>query len=164
MFIAAEGWAYNLGKTGSSMNRYRHSLLVRTALLLAVFVCACTAQPSVAQATKPPDPNQPEKMTGQTRLLVMRSLQSERVFARILLPLGEKGLKIKNGVVSPSEEKIAQEIAEFGSAARPGDRCVITDVQIKDNQIIVELNGGSKKHQKWYQHIQVGSSGSMNPI
>ena len=94
----------------------------------------------------------------------MRSLQSERVFARITLPQGDKGIKIKNGVVSPSEAKIAQQVAEYGSAARPGDRCVITDVKIKDNQIIVELNGGSKKHQKWYQHIQVISNAGATPI
>ena len=146
------------------MNRHRHPLFVNTALLLAVLVCASVGQPLFAQATKTPDPNQPEKMTGQTRLMVMRSLQSERVFARIVLPQGDKGIKIKNGVVSPSEAKIAQEVAEFGVAAKPGDRCVITDVQIKENLIIVELNGGSKKHQKWYQHIQVGAGGTMTQI
>ena len=103
-------------------------------------------------------------MTGQTRLLVMRSLQSERVFARIMFPQGDKGIKIKNGVVSPSEMAIAQQVAEYGAAARPGDRCVITDVQIKDKDIILEINGGPKKHQKWYQHIQVVSSGGATPI
>jgi hypothetical protein len=146
------------------MNRHRHPLFVRTAFLLAVFVCASLGQTSFAQKAKPSDPNQPSMMSGQTRLLVMRSLQSERVFARILLPQGDKGIKIKNGVVSPSEAKIAQEVAEFGPAARPGDRCVITDVQIKENHIIVELNGGSKKHQKWYQHIEVISNAGATPI
>ncbi|HEY4900590.1 MAG TPA: hypothetical protein VIH91_07215 [Terriglobales bacterium] len=146
------------------MNRHRHPLFLTAALLLVVMFCVWTVQPTFAQATKTPNPNQPERMTGQTRLLVMRSLQSERVFARILLPQGDKGIKIKNGVVSPSEAKIAQEIAEFGPAARPGDRCVITDVQIKDNLIILELNGGSKKHQKWYQHIQVMSNAGATPI
>ena len=146
------------------MNRHSHPLFVNTALLLAVLVCASVGQPLFAQATKSPDPNQAVKMTGQTRLMVMRSLESERVFARIVLPQGDKGIKIKNGVVSPSEEKIAREVAEFGTAAKPGDRCVITDVQIKDNLIVVELNGGSKKHQKWYQHIQVGAGGGMTQI
>jgi hypothetical protein len=146
------------------MNRHRHPLFANTALLLAIVVCHGGASSLSAQATQTPPPKQTEKMTGQTRLLVMRSLQSERVFARIMLPQGDKGIKIKNGVVSPSEQKIAQEIAEYGPAARPGDRCVITDVQIKDNLIIIELNGGSKKHQKWYQHIQVVSNAGATPI
>src|SRR5271166_5808296 len=146
------------------MSRFRHPLFVSTALLLAVVVCASAGPSLFAQATPTPAPTQTEKMTGRTRLLVMRSLQSERVFARIMLPQGDKGIKIKNGVVSPNEQKIAQEIAEFGPAARPGDRCVITDVQIKDDLIILELNGGSKKHQKWYQHIQVVSNAGATPI
>ena len=98
-------------------------------------------------------------MTPQTRMLVIRSLQAERVFARILFPQGDKGLKLKNGVISPNEMAIAQQIAEFGAAVKPGDRCVITDVQIKDKEIVLEINGGTKKHQKWYQHIQVSGSG-----
>ncbi|HEY4959313.1 MAG TPA: hypothetical protein VII29_00525 [Terriglobales bacterium] len=146
------------------MNRHRHPLFVTAALLLAVQVCAWTVPPLFAQAAKTPDPNQPEKMTGQTRLLVIRSLQSERVFARILFPQGDKGLKIKNGVVSPSDAVIAQEVAEFGPAVRPGDRCVITDVLVKDKDIILEINGGSKKHQKWYQHIQVLSNAGATPV
>ena len=52
----------------------------------------------------------------------------------------------------------------IGPAVRPGDRCVITDVQIKDRNIILEMNGGSKKHQKWYQHIQVVSNAGATPI
>ena len=146
------------------MNRHRHPLFETAALLLAVLLCIFAGSSVFAQAPKAPDPNQSERMTGQTRLLVIRSLQSERVFARVILPQGDKGIKIKNGVVSPGEAKIAQQVAEFGPAARPGDRCVITDVQIKDNLIIVELNGGSKKHQKWYQHIQVLSNAGATPI
>ena len=146
------------------MNRHRHSLLATAALLLAVLVCVCAVPPSFAQTAKTPNPNQGDKMTGQTRLLVIRSLQSERVFARIMFPQGDKGLKIKNGVVSPSSAVIAQQVAEFGPAVRPGDRCVITDVQIKDRYIILEINGGSKKHQKWYQHIQVISNAGETPI
>src|ERR1017187_1643369 len=146
------------------MNRHGHPLFVAAAFLLALVVCACNGVPSFAQAAKTSAPTQTDKMTGPTRLLVMRSLQSERVFARIVLPQGDNGIKIKNGVVSPSEAKIAEEVAEFGTAAKPGDRCVITDVQIKDNLIVVELNGGSKKHQKWYQHFQVGAGGGMTQI
>jgi hypothetical protein len=104
-------------------------------------------------------------MTPQTRMLVIRSLQSERVFARIMFPQGDKGIKIKNGVVSPTDMVIAQQVAEFGAAAKPGDRCVITDVLVKENEILVDINGGPKKHQKWYQHIEVvGMGGGSTPL
>jgi hypothetical protein len=146
------------------MHRDRHSLFVTTALLLASLVSLCGANLSFAQTAKPSDSNQSDRMTSQTRLLVVRSLQSERVFARILIPQGDKGIKIKNGVVSPTDMAIAQQVADFGAAARPGDRCVITNVQIKDKQIILEINGGPKKRQKWFQHISVGGSGGETPI
>lgn len=146
------------------MSRHRYPLSEFAALLLAA-VCVCGATSSVfAQASKTPDPNQPEKMTPQTRMLVIRSLQSERVFARILFPQGDKGIKIKNGVVSPNDMVIAQQVAEYGAAARAGDRCVITDVLVKEKEIILEINGGPKKHQKWYQHIQVVSNAGSTPL
>ena len=145
------------------MNRHRFPLSVFAALLLAG-VCVLAA-PGYAQASKSSNPNTAEKMTPQTRMLVIRSLQSERVFARILFPQGDKGIKIKNGVVSPSDMVIAQQVSEFGAAAKPGDRCVITDVLVKENEILVDINGGPKKHQKWYQHIEVvGMGGGSTPL
>lgn len=146
------------------MNRHRFPLSVFAALLLAG-VCVLAAPPAYAQASKSSNPNTAEKMTPQTRMLVIRSLQSERVFARIMFPQGDKGIKIKNGVVSPSDMVIAQQVSEFGAAAKPGDRCVITDVLVKENEILVDINGGPKKHQKWYQHIEVsGMGGGSTPL
>lgn len=146
------------------MIRHRFPLSVFAALLLAG-VCALAAPPALAQASKSSNPNTAEKMTPQTRMLVIRSLQSERVFARIMFPQGDKGIKIKNGVVSPSDMAIAQQVSEFGAAAKPGDRCVITDVLVKENEVLVDINGGPKKHQKWYQHIEVvGMGGGSTPL
>jgi hypothetical protein len=145
------------------MSRHRYRQFQLAALLLAV-VCGCIVQLSLGQAPKTADTSQPEKLTPQTRLLLIRSLQSERVFARILFPQGDKGIKIKNGTVSPTDMVIAQQVSENGAAAKPGDRCVITDVQVKEKEIVVELNGGPKKHQKWYQHIQVVGAGGATPV
>jgi hypothetical protein len=144
------------------MKGQRFSRFMLAGLLLAA-MCVFTAQLH-AQAPKPPGSNQPEKMTPQTRMMVIRSLQSERVFARILFPQGDKGIKIKNGVVSPTDMVIAQQVAEYGAAAKAGDRCVITDVKVTEKEIVLDLNGGSKKHQKWYQHIQVVSNGGATPL
>ncbi len=50
-------------------------------------------------------------------------------------------------------------MAEHGFAAKPGDRVVITNVVVRDKSIVFEINGGSKKHEKWYQHVSIGASG-----
>jgi hypothetical protein len=131
--------------------------LFATALLLpAMFAFADDAKAPAKLPT--------EKMTSQTRMLVMRDLTAERVFARRLFPMGEKGLQIKNGVVTPNDKQVTELISEHGLAARPGDRVVISNVVIKDNSIVLEINGGLKKHEKWYQHIQAGNGNVMGPV
>jgi len=130
------------------MNRPRLSLLVTAALLLAL--------PILADDTKPASPA-PEKLTPQTRMLLIRDLTAEYVFARRTLPMGHKGLEIRHGVVTPNDAQVAQLVAENGMAAKPGDSVVITDVLVQDKAIVFEINGGSKKKEKWYQHIQISA-------
>ena len=98
-----------------------------------------------ADDAKAPAKRSSEQMTPQTRMLVIRDLSSERVFARKMFPMGEKGLQIKNGVVTPSDQQVAQLLSEHGAAARPGDRVVITNVIIKEKSIVFEINGGSEE-------------------
>jgi len=105
-----------------------------------------------------------DKMSPQTRLMVMRDLIAERVYVRTVFPRGERGLELKNGKISPDSQHVAQQVTEHGFAAKPGDRVVISNVIVKDKSIVVEINGGAKKHQKWYQHVSVGAGGGMAPV
>lgn len=147
------------------MSRHHPQFWLAAFHLLLVCGLAAPAIHAQGNPASPSDPSQATKMTNQTRLQVIRSLQSERVFSRVLFPQGDKGLKIKNGAVSPSDMAIAQQVAEFGAAAKPGDRCVITNVVVKDKEIILEINGGPKKKGKWYQHIQIsGNGGASAPL
>jgi hypothetical protein len=148
------------------MSRHCHLRFWLAAIVLSVvcwFSAASVAQTPVSSPSSPTSAPS-EKMTPQTRIQVIRSLQAERVFARVLFPQGDKGLKIKDGKISPSEMAIAQQIADYGAAVKPGDRCVITDIKIKDKEIILEINGGTKKRQKWYQHIQISGGGAATSI
>ena len=152
------------------MSRQGHLQLYLAALLLTAvcFGASTRALAQGAQSQNSPPKNSGKsdsKITPQTRLQLIRSLQSERVFARVLFPQGDKGLKIKNGVVSPTDMAIAQQVAEFGAAAKPGDRCVITDVKVNEKDIALEINGGPKKKGKWYHHIQIsGGGGAAAPL
>jgi hypothetical protein len=98
------------------------------------------------------------EMTPQTRLMIMRDLTAERVYVRTVFPRGERGLELKNGKLIPDGQTVARLVTENGFAARPGDRVVISNVIVKDKSIVVEINGGNKKKQKWYQHISVGAN------
>jgi hypothetical protein len=130
------------------MNRAFASLLA-TALLLPLPLFAGDNN----------SPSSSDKMTSQTKLAVMRDLTAERVFVRIVLPRGDRGLEIKNGKVTPDDQQVARMVTENGFAAKPGDRVIISDVLIKEKSIVFLINGGSKKKQKWYQHVQVGMGG-----
>ena len=100
------------------------------------------------------------EMTPQKRVTLIRDFNAERVFIRRPFPMGQKGLTIKDGKVSPSEEEVQRMIAGYGPAVKPGDRANITGIKFKGNNVIVfEINGGPIKKKKWYEHIQVGGLG-----
>ncbi len=136
------------------MNRACFCLLATAILLLPLTLAADDSKST----------NSSDKMTPQTKLLVMRDLQAERVFVKTPLPLGERGLDIKDGKVSPNQQEVAQLVMLHGFAAKPGDRVVITNVVVREKSILIEINGGGKKHEKWYQHVSLGAGGgSVTP-
>jgi hypothetical protein len=108
----------------------------------------------------------PQKLTEEDRQLIIRTFQAELPFARRLFPTGKIGLKIDptTGAITPSEAEVRQISADFGPAAKPGDRVKITNVYFKGSSVIFEINGGPVKRKKWYERIQVsGSGGGTNP-
>ncbi len=136
------------------MKRACFCLLAAAMLLLPLTITADDSKSSTSS----------EKMTPQTKLLVMRDLQSERVFVKTPLPMGEKGLAIKDGKLTPNQQEVAQLAMLHGFAAKPGDRVVITNVVVGEKSILIEINGGGKKHTKWYQHVSFGAGGgSVTP-
>jgi hypothetical protein len=134
-------------------------LLFSLCTLLAV-ASASDQQPTAAklQTGKPP------RITKQTRMDLIRLVNAELVYVRSPFPMGKDGLKLRNGVVTPSGADLAQMMAMWGPAAKNGDAVRITNVIFKDNMIHVEINGGPVKKTKWYQRISVGGSGGETPI
>ncbi len=124
------------------------------ALALALF-CSVLV---FADSKPAPQPRQ-QPMSKETRMLVIRSLNAEFVFARQPIPMGQKPLVLKDGKITPSGPDFERLLATSGTAAKPGDRVQITSIEIKDNKIVFELNGGPKKKTKWYQRVQVGGMG-----
>ena len=113
----------------------------------------------------PPELQGRPPVTKQTRLELIRTMQAEFGFAKKLIPKGEKGLQLtSNGQISPDDQSVAIQVATYGPAAKPGDKLQITDVVIKNSEIVFDINGGSKKKGHWYDHVQVGGGGGMVPV
>src|SRR6266849_2145803 len=122
--------------------------------------------PTIASAgdTKSPSTSTP-RISKETRMQIVRAFNAELVYIRAPFPMGKAGLKLKDGVLSPSREELQQLIAMWGPAAKPGDQARISDIIIKNNFIHFEINGGPIKKQKWYQRIQVqGAGGGTAPL
>ncbi len=101
-----------------------------------------------------------QRMSSQSRMTVLRMLNSELVYVRKPFPMGHKGLVLKpDGTLAPQPGELGKLLMQHGTAARPGDRVKITKVEIKDDKIVFEINGGPKKKKKWYQRIQFSASG-----
>jgi hypothetical protein len=99
-------------------------------------------------------------MTKQTRYEIIRDFETQMVYARTVFPMGMKGIKLKDGVTTPNGMELQQDLAIWGPAVKPGDPSRISFIQIKDDHIHFEINGGPVHRQKWYQRIQVsGNSG-----
>ncbi|HXJ85671.1 MAG TPA: hypothetical protein VMS18_02540 [Candidatus Binatia bacterium] len=105
------------------------------------------------------------RMSNQTRLQIIRDFETQLVYSRTVFPMGTKGLKLKDGVITPSGMELQQVLALWGPSIKPGDPAHISYVHIKDNFIHFDLNGGAVHRKKWYQHIEVsGAGGASVPL
>jgi hypothetical protein len=78
--------------------------------------------------------------------------------------MGSKGLKLKDGAITPHGEELQQALALWGPAVKAGDPAHISFVQIKDDHIHFEINGGPVHRKKWYQHVTIaGAGGGVTP-
>jgi hypothetical protein len=109
-------------------------------------------------------PNAP-RMSRETHYEIIRDFETQLVYARTAFPMGTKGLSLKDGATLPNGPELQQLLALSGPAIRPGDPARISFVQIKDNHIHLELNGGPIRRKKWYEHLEVGgANGAQVPI
>jgi hypothetical protein len=105
-----------------------------------------------------------ERMSKQTRLEIIRDFETQIVYARTMFPIGAKGLRLKDGVITPGREELQQQMALFGPAVKVGDPAHISYVQVKDDHIRFEINGGPVHRKKWYQHIEIQGAHGGGPI
>ncbi len=127
--------------------------------------------PATANEASQPAPQAPSisatapHMSKETRLEIIRDFETQLVYARAQFPMGSKGLKLKDGVTTPSGQELQQLIALWGPSIKPGDPAHISYVRIKDNYIHFDLNGGPVHRKKWYQHIEIaGAGGASVPL
>jgi len=99
-------------------------------------------------------------MTERGRRDLVRNLEAEQGFAHRALPLGA-GLSLRaNGPLTPGPAEYRKMIYQKGQSAGPGDRVIITSMDIKSDRIVLDLNGGPYLKHRFLRHIQLND----NPV
>jgi hypothetical protein len=130
---------------------------MRLALLAALPVllfCASLAPAQGGFDSKAKD-DKVRKMTDEEKLTLVRGLSAEYAKVKVFLPRSKKALKMKtDGTYDKAEWK--ETGMEFGPVARIDDLVQITHVDIEDNRMTFEIDGGFKPRGKWYNRIELG--------
>lgn len=103
------------------------------------------------------------KLTPEERVEILRGLTAEYATLKVLLPRSKKPLPFESSGTW-DKRKWEESQREFGPAGRPGDLVQITKIEIEDDKILLEINGGLKSGRKWYERIEVGMGTRTTPV
>lgn len=116
------------------------------------------ASDHASEPSQAPIPPNAPRISKQSRYEIIRNFETQLVYARAAFPMGRKGLQLKQGVITPNGEELQQSLNLWGPAVKPGDPARISFVQVKDDHIHFEINGGPVRRQKWYQRVEVSGT------
>jgi hypothetical protein len=115
------------------------------------------AKPDHSQKAKP------GPLRDETRLTLVRFVDGELVRVVQSIPSGKKGFHMKAG--GPLDQKaLRMAVASSGSAINPGDRAQVTNLEFKEKQIIVDINGGGKGKTRLRDRIHLEVGGAMPTV
>ena len=104
-----------------------------------------------------------DELSTQHRIELIRGLMAEYGKAKVMLPHSREALKFDaaKGFDKSSWDEIAR---KSGPAARAGEFVQITKMDIDDDRIDLQLNGGYNGGRHWYRNIQIGGGSSRDPV
>jgi hypothetical protein len=148
---------------------YRSLLIPAILAVSATTSCCCqvfvvgekSATAGIATDFKPTEVSLPDsRMTERGRRELVRNLEAEQGFAHRALPVSPVVTLRANGPLSPAPAEYRKLIYEKGQAAAPGDRVIITSLEIKPDRIILDINGGPYLKHRFLRHVSFGD----NPV
>jgi hypothetical protein len=128
--------------------------------VLAVIAIAGVLAPAMPAADKP---DKLDKLTIDDRVELTRGLTAEYANVKVLLPRSKKPLEFDAQKGAYDKQEWSAIAKESGPAARTGDTVQVTKVDLFDDHILLQINGGFKGGRKWYQGVQItGGMGGQN--
>jgi hypothetical protein len=114
---------------------------------------------SVQDSSKP---SNSVPLRGSSRILLIRDVDGEFAKAVQPLPGGKHGFKVSVGKPI-NKQGLSDAVRLYGLAASPGDVVQITGMDIRSDEIVIQINGGGKKHFHLRDHLQVGIGDLSTP-
>jgi hypothetical protein len=106
-----------------------------------------------------------DKVSLEGRIELTRGLTAEYAQAKVLLPRSKKPLEFDAKAGSYDKKEWSAIAKESGPAARTGDTIQVTRIEIEEDRLVLQINGGYKGARKWYQGVQVqGGMGQRVPV
>jgi hypothetical protein len=104
------------------------------------------------------------KLTEDDKVDILRGILSEYATVKTLLPRSKKPLPFQSDGVW-NKEIWDQSARELGAAARVGDLVQVTNLNIENDKILLEINHGLKGGRgSWKDHVQIGVGSQTRPI
>src|SRR3954447_10574642 len=94
------------------------------------------------------------KLAEEDRVELIRGLTAEYATVKSLLPRSRKPLEFE-AAGTWNKKAWLDTAKETGPAARNGDLVQVTKINIEDDRIVLQINGGFKGGKKWYQGVQL---------
>lgn len=98
------------------------------------------------------------KLTERGRRELIRNLEAEQGFAHRALPVSAGITLQANGQLTPGPAEYRRLIYQKGQSAAPGDRVVVTSMEIKGDRIVIDFNGGPYAKHRFLRHVQLNDS------
>jgi len=104
-----------------------------------------------------------DKLTEDEKVSLVRDLMSEYANAKVAIPRSKKPLDY-NADGTYDHMQWHDWALTQGQAARLGDKVQITKIGLDGDHLVLELNGGLKSGDHWYNHVQIGMGGVAPPV
>lgn len=103
------------------------------------------------------------KLTDEEKVELIRGLMAEYATVKAFLPRSKKAVPFPSN--GQYDKKEWMEIGDdYGPVARVGDLVQITKVDIDDDKIVLQINGGLNVKGKWYERIEGGIGGGSSTM
>ena len=164
ILVLVAALAFNADR--ADINRYRTPMLPDSPSPNSLPISARSTDlfaPPVFISVVDQTPGKQEPLQPQSRLEIVRYVSGE--FAKVVAPIpaGRKGFRIPVGQ-KLNDKELRNALRHEGAAVNPGETVQVTNIEFRAKEIVVQVNGGARRHFNLRDHIQVSAGGAPAPL